>query len=112
MLKHGRSWIANGSPRLKLEATYLGYALGRLKKIQLHRAWLLNPQGSATREQFGLPHGSVLNGALSFDQLIARAAELQARMTEAMRGCTLSDDVDRTFVDDLSLSLITEGSPS
>lgn len=46
----------------KLEATYLGYGLGQLKKIRLHRGWLLNPPKAApTRAEYGLPETSLLN---------------------------------------------------
>jgi hypothetical protein len=50
---------------------------------------------------------AVINGALTFDQLVGRAAELQAQVTDAMSRCTLRDDVDHAFVDDLPLSLVT-----
>ena len=49
---------------------------------------------------------AVLNGALTFDALLERAAELQAKMTEAVQSCRLPDDVDDSFVDRLAYSLI------
>jgi uncharacterized protein len=55
--KHRQHFLTN-----KLQATYLGYALGQLKKIRLHRGWLLNPpKAQPTREEYGLPGVSTFN---------------------------------------------------
>lgn len=169
----------------KLEATYVGYALGQLKKIRLHREWVITPpKAPPTRAEYGLPETStmrppleaerryhaaqqhwesykawqrqrnpvraeldrrygydtkhaahllrlletglevietgelrvrrdnaaelvaVINGALTCEQVVERAAELQAQMRAAMQRCTLPDDVDYAFVDDLLVSLV------
>lgn len=47
----------------KVQQTFLGYAMAQLKKIQVHRAWLLNPPAKKPlREDFGLPpHGGTLS---------------------------------------------------
>lgn len=50
---------------------------------------------------------AVRDGALSYDALIARAGELEARMKEAARTTTLPEDVDPAFVDALLLELVT-----
>lgn len=40
---------------------YVGYAMGQLKRIETHRAWLLNPpKAKPTRKDFDLPEESVL----------------------------------------------------
>ncbi len=45
----------------KCRHTYSGYAHAQLRKIQTHRAWLLDPpKGEPTRGDFGLPEESVL----------------------------------------------------
>lgn len=45
----------------KVEHTFLGYAEAQLKKIMLHRAWLLDPPaGPPTRAAFGLPESSTI----------------------------------------------------
>jgi len=49
---------------------------------------------------------ALINGALTFDQVVGRAAQLQAQMREATSRCALPDDVDYTFVDSLVVSLI------
>jgi hypothetical protein len=45
-------------------------------------------------------------GALSFDELIALASELQARIEDAAARSPLPADVDAGFVDRLALELI------
>lgn len=46
----------------KVKYTYLGYANSQLKRIKLHRAWLLNPPSHApTRGEFDLPESTVLS---------------------------------------------------
>ena len=47
----------------KVQHTFLGYGMAQLKKIQSHRAWLLNPPTQKpSREQFGMPStGGKLN---------------------------------------------------
>jgi uncharacterized protein len=45
----------------KVRQTYVGYALAQLKKIKMHRAWLLSPPTERpTRAAFGLPDGPTL----------------------------------------------------
>jgi len=45
----------------KCRHSYTGYAMSQLKRIQGHRAWLLNPPSAPpTREEYGLPNESVL----------------------------------------------------
>lgn len=40
----------------KVQQTFLGYAMGQLKRIKTHRSWLLHPPASKPlREDFGLP---------------------------------------------------------
>jgi hypothetical protein len=51
----------------------------------------------------------VINGTLTIERLVERAAELQAQLTEAMQCCTLPDDVDHAFVESLIVSLIAPG---
>jgi predicted nucleotidyltransferase len=46
----------------RVESTFSGYALGQLRRIASHRAWLLNPpKARPTRAQFGLPEFSPLS---------------------------------------------------
>jgi predicted nucleotidyltransferase len=46
----------------KLQQTFLGYALGQLKKIKTHRSWLLHPPAQKPRrEDFGLPEAGTLS---------------------------------------------------
>ncbi len=46
----------------KVKFTYLGYANSQLKRIKVHRAWLLNPPKTApTRAEYGLPESTVLS---------------------------------------------------
>lgn len=49
---------------------------------------------------------AVKEGALTFEALTERATELQLEMRRAMQRCTLPDDVDHAFVDELALQLI------
>ncbi len=49
------SGSANNFLSTKARFTFTGYALSQLKRIKLHRSWLLNPPNhKPTREEFGL----------------------------------------------------------
>jgi uncharacterized protein len=46
----------------KEQATYLGYAMAQLKKINTHRSWLLHPPSrKPTREELGLPDAGTMS---------------------------------------------------
>ncbi|MFK7926651.1 MAG: nucleotidyltransferase domain-containing protein [Myxococcota bacterium] len=52
----------------RVAKTYAGYARGQLKRIQGHRAWLVNPPShEPTRAEYGLPEHALLPR----DQLVA-----------------------------------------
>ena len=51
---------------------------------------------------------AVRDGSLSFEQLLARAAELEAQLHAATSTSTLPDQIDFAFVDDLALQLIRD----
>jgi diadenosine tetraphosphate (Ap4A) HIT family hydrolase len=68
----------------KVEHTFLGYAEAQLKKIMLHRAWLLDPpQAPPTRAAFGLPESSTL----SRDE----RHRLESAITDRLRGFGVDD---------------------
>jgi hypothetical protein len=47
---------------------------------------------------------AIRDGALSFEQLLEHAGELQAAMERASTGCSLPADVDRREIDELATS--------
>lgn len=56
-LREGRQVFLSKEARHR----YVGYAMGQLKRIETHRAWLLNPpKAKPTRKDFDLPEESVL----------------------------------------------------
>lgn len=74
-LLDNREWFLSK----KIKHTMTGYAHSQLKRIQGHRAWLLNPPKSEpTRADFGLPERTVI----SADQL-ATANSLIRKQVEA-----------------------------
>ncbi len=59
--------------------SFTGYALGQLRRIRSHRAWLLNPPTAApSRADFGLPERSLLPK----DQLAAAEAAVARKLDE------------------------------
>lgn len=62
---------------LKVKSTFSGYALGQLKRINLHYRWLKNPPpGAPTRAEFNLPERTVIPA----DQLAAANAAIQKQL--------------------------------
>lgn len=56
---------------------------------------------------------AVLDGALTFDELVAEARRLEAEMKQAMKTTTLPEKVDAAWVDDLLMQVLSQmGSPS
>jgi hypothetical protein len=51
---------------------------------------------------------AVREGSLSFEQLLARAAQLELQLGAAAGASTLPDQIDFAFVDDLALQLIRD----
>jgi len=61
----------------RIKHTFMGYACSQLKRIKLHRRWLLNPPThKPTREEFGLPRETVIPQ----DQLLAVNAQIQKEL--------------------------------
>ena len=67
---------------------------------------ILQGQGVLVRRPDAEELNAIRDGALSHDELIARAAELRARMAEAAATSALPADVDRARVDALAFELI------
>lgn len=58
----------------RIRFTFAGYAHGQLKRIKLHRRWLLSPaKEPPTRKELGLPEQTLIPQ----DQLMAAQAEIQ-----------------------------------
>ena len=63
----------------KAKFTFSGYAFSQIKRIRLHRQWLLSPlTAPPTRAQFGLPERTLIPS----DQLAAVNAALSKRLDE------------------------------
>lgn len=61
----------------RVRYTFFGYAISQLKRIKLHRRWLLNPaKAPPTRKEMGLPEQTLIPQ----DQLMAAQAEIQKEM--------------------------------
>lgn len=73
----------------RIKNTFAGYAFSQLKRIKLHRKYLLNPpQSPPTRAEMGLPEQTVIPR----DQLVAAQAEIQKEI----------DRMNFSFMDELS----------
>jgi predicted nucleotidyltransferase len=58
----------------RVKYTLLGYSMSQMKRMALHRGWLLNkPTHPPTRKEFGLPEQTLIPA----DQLAAASAEIQ-----------------------------------
>jgi predicted nucleotidyltransferase len=72
---------------MKVQQTFLGYAMAQLKKIKTHRSWLLDPPArKPAREDFGLP---AAGGTLSRDD----QNRLEQSIAEKIRSYGI-DDID------------------
>jgi uncharacterized protein len=61
----------------RIKHTFSGYAISQLKRIKLHRRYLLNPpKVFPTRKDFGLPEQSLIPQ----DQLLAAESEIQKEL--------------------------------
>lgn len=68
----------------KVQATFLGYALAQLKRIETHRAWVRSPPTHRPeRQEFGLP----AQGALSRDDV----NRIEAAIAPRLRGYGVDD---------------------
>lgn len=90
----------------KAKHTFSGYAVSQLKRIRLHRRWLLNPvEQPPIRATFGLPERTVLPA----DQLMTAQAAIQKRMDEwEWRDLEHLDPATRQFVQDEFARRLTE----
>lgn len=61
----------------KIKHTFLGYSVSQLKRIVLHKRWLLNPPAAPpSRKDLGLPECTLIPQ----DQLMAASAEIQKEL--------------------------------
>lgn len=61
----------------RIKHTFTGYAVSQLKRIKLHRRWLLNPaKVPPSRKEMGLPEHTLIPQ----DQLMAAEAEVQKEL--------------------------------
>jgi len=75
----GRALLDNKEKFLskRIKFTFSGYAVAQLKRIKLHRKWLLNPVTiEPKRADFGLPQQTLIPQ----DQLMAANAEIQKEL--------------------------------
>ena len=72
ILQHRNDFLSK-----KVKHTFLGYSVSQLKRIKLHRKYLLNPPThKPTRAEFGLPEQTLIPQ----DQLIAAEAEVSKEL--------------------------------
>jgi predicted nucleotidyltransferase len=61
----------------KAKHTFSGYAAAQMKRIQLHRRWLIQPpQGAPSRGEYGLPERTLIPA----DQLMAAQAAVRTQL--------------------------------
>ena len=106
------TWKSNRNPlRAELEKRY-GYdtkhAMHLLRLMQTGLE-LLETGELRVRRPDADELNAVREGKLSFDELLARASDLEAQMGSAARKTSLPDAIDFAFVDALALELIRTG---
>lgn len=77
----------------KCKHTFSGYAMAQLKRINLHRRWLLNPPTHRpTRAEHGLPKSTLIPA----DQLAAAESMVKKKLDEwEFDFSTITDEADR-----------------
>jgi uncharacterized protein len=86
ILEHKNDFLSK-----KIKHTFLGYSVSQLKRIKLHKRWLMNPPSEPpTRAALGLPEQTLIPQ----DQLMAATAEVQKEL----------DRFQFDFMEDLSES--------
>ncbi len=89
----------------RVKHTYSGYAVGQLKRIQLHRKYLLNPpKKKPERSDFGLPDNTLIPG----DQLKAIDAEIQKKIDSWTLDLTDLEPAFKTALMSQVSNLLTE----
>lgn len=89
----------------KCKHTFSGYAMAQLKRINLHRRWLLNPPtNKPTRAEHGLPESTLIPA----DQLAAAEAMVKKKMDEWQFNFSALDDADRLFVTEQIKETVSE----
>lgn len=79
----------------KIKHTFFGYAFSQLKRIKLHKYWIMNPpKEPPTRKQLGLPEQTIIPQ----DQLSAAFAQVQKEL----------DKMNFNFMDNLDESIKIE----
>lgn len=89
----------------KAQHTFSGYAMAQLKKIRLHRRWLLNPPRVApTRWDFNLPERTLIPA----DQLAVVWASVRAKLEEWDVDLGALDDAGRIAIKNRIADVLAE----
>lgn len=89
----------------KAKHTFAGYAMAQLKKIKLHRRWLLNPpKEQPTRAAFNLPERTVIPA----DQLAVVWSGVRAKLEEWDPDLGELDEAGRIAIKDRYATAIAE----
>ena len=90
----------------KCKFTFSGYAFAQLKRINLHRRWLLKrPDHKPTRAEFGLPESTLIPA----DQLAAASAMVRKKMDSwELDLSSVPDDGTRIAIEEKVHSMLSE----